>query len=104
VCSGRDRRRSPADHPIISNDSHIVRLMRRFRSITADDARVQDMVWLVSTILLGCLAISAACVGTLELLGIIKEHRVRQRPDPPSSRRPPAGCASLRPPLMSNER
>lgn len=53
-------------------------LMRQFRSITADDARVQDMVWLVSTIVLGCLAISAACVGTLELLGIIKEHRVRQ--------------------------
>lgn len=53
-------------------------LMRQFRSITADDARVQDMVWLVATIVLGCLAISAACAGTLELLGIIKEHRLRQ--------------------------
>ena len=53
-------------------------LMRRFRSIGADDARVQDMAWLVSTIVLGCLAISAACAETLEFLGIIKEHRVRQ--------------------------
>ena len=53
-------------------------LMRRFRNITADDARVQDMVWLVATIVLGCLAISAACAETLELLGIIKEHRLRQ--------------------------
>lgn len=53
-------------------------LMRRFRSINADDARVQDMAWLVSTIVLGCLAISAACTEMLELLGIIKEHRVRQ--------------------------
>ena len=53
-------------------------LMRQFRSITADDARVQDMVWLVSTIVLGCLIISSACAETLELLGIIKEHRVRQ--------------------------
>lgn len=53
-------------------------LMRRFRSINADDARVQDMVWLVSTIVLGCLAISAACAVTLELLDIIKGHRVRQ--------------------------
>ncbi len=53
-------------------------LMRRFRSIGADDARVQDMAWLVSTIVLGCLAISAACAETLEVLDIIKEHRVRQ--------------------------
>ena len=53
-------------------------LMRRFRSITADDARVQDMVWLVSIILLGCLAISAACAEALYLLDIIREHRVRQ--------------------------
>ena len=53
-------------------------LMRRFRSITADDARVQDMVWLVATILLGCLAISAACAEALNLLDIIREHRVRQ--------------------------
>lgn len=53
-------------------------LMRRFRSINADDARVQDMAWLVSTIVLGCLAISAACAEMLALLDIIREHRVRQ--------------------------
>ena len=53
-------------------------VMRYFRSINADNARVQDMVWLVSTIVLGCLVISAACAATLELLGIIREHRVRQ--------------------------
>jgi signal transduction histidine kinase len=53
-------------------------LMRRFRRIDADDARVQDMVWLVATIVLGCLAISAACAEMLRMLDIIKEHRFRQ--------------------------
>lgn len=53
-------------------------LMRRLRNVNADDARVLDMAWLVSIIMLGCLAISAACAATLEILDIIKEHRLRQ--------------------------
>lgn len=53
-------------------------LMRKFRRIDADDAQVQDMMWLVATIVLGCLAISVACTQILELLGIIKPNRFRQ--------------------------
>lgn len=52
--------------------------IRRFGTARGRDVRPQDMAWLVTVIMLGCLMISATCALVLQLLEIIKPQRVRQ--------------------------